>query len=347
MIWPIGQEAGATLRRALHSRERWLELSRESGLWVSTCGSLHLAYRGDEQAVLEEFADRSAGLGYECRLLTPGETRQRCPAVRAEGLLGALWSATELCVDPREAIARLTTWLQERHGVQVRTGTTVTAVDMPNLRTADGETWQVRRTVVCSGVDFETLFPQVYAGSGVRRCKLQMMRTVPQPAGFRLGVHLASGLTLCHYASFQSCPSQAELRRRFEDESPEFLRYGIHVMASQNALGEVIIGDSHEYDEAIEVFDKSCIDDLILGYLGGMVDLPDWTLAARWHGLYAKHPSLPLFTAEPQPAAHIVAAPGGAGMTLAFGWADELWDVWEGNAGRPADAANVLGADRQ
>ena len=54
------------------------------------------------------------------------------------------------------------------------------------VHTGDGQTWDVERVLVCSGVDFRTLFPEVFATAGIRRCKLQMMRTVPQPAGFRL-----------------------------------------------------------------------------------------------------------------------------------------------------------------
>jgi glycine/D-amino acid oxidase-like deaminating enzyme len=101
-------------------------------------------------------------------------------------------------------------------------------------------------------------------------------------------------------------------------------------MAAQNHLGEVVIGDSHEYDEAIAPFDKRRIDELILDYLRRMIDLRDWTIAEHWHGLYARHPTLPVFTANPQPGVHIVAAPGGAGMTMSFGTAEELWDAWEG-----------------
>src|SRR6187200_1938687 len=64
MIWPIGQPAGEMRQIALASRERWLRLSREAGLWVNPCGSIHLAHRADEWDVLEEFQDEAAHLGY-------------------------------------------------------------------------------------------------------------------------------------------------------------------------------------------------------------------------------------------------------------------------------------------
>jgi FAD dependent oxidoreductase TIGR03364 len=326
MIWPIGQPGGALHERAMHSRRQWLELSERAGVWVAKCGSLHLGYRRDELAVLEEFATRAPGLRFECRLLSPHETLNRCPAVNPDGLLGALWSPTECCVDPRQAIARIPEWLRDTLGVELHFGTVVTTLDMPHLRTADGQTWRINRAMICGGADFETLFPGVFAASGLRRCKLQMMRTLAQPSGWRLGPHLAGGLTLCHYASFAACPSLTALQRRIADEMPEFVRHGIHVMASQNQLGEVILGDSHEYDDAVTPFDKAEIETMILDYLSGMVRLPERRIAARWNGTYAKHPSLPLFLAEPQPGAVIMTAPGGAGMTMSFGHAEMYWE---------------------
>lgn len=331
MVWPIGQPPGERLALARRSRELWLELARETGIWVHLCGSLHLAFEDNEWAVLNEFAARSAGWGYECELLSPAATLERCPAVRGEGLRGALASASECCVDPREAIARLPHFLSEKHGVRFHFGRPVVGVDAGRLTTSDGDTHSAERILVCSGSDFETLFPQVFARSGLRRCKLQMMRTAAQPGGWRLGPHVAGGLTLCHYEAFAECPSLERLRRRIAETMPEYVRYGIHVMASQNQLGEVVIGDSHEYDDDIDLFDKAEIDDLILSYLDRLIRLPERAIASRWHGVYAKHAARPIFTGQPQTGVFLRVAPGGAGMTLSFGLAEAFFDA--GGAG--------------
>ena len=325
MIWPIGQAPGADYARAVRSRARWLELKAKAGLWVAECGSLHAVYHDDEDAVLREFAVRAPALGGACAYLAPQEVVQRFPTVNPDGLKGALYSPTELAVNPPDAVARVPRYLAEVHGVHLRLGVAVTSVEMPRVRTAGGETWRADRVFVCSGTDFETLFPAAFAASGIRRCKLQMMKTRPQPGGWRLGPHLAGGLTLCHYKAFEVCDTLGAVRSRVVATMPEYVKYGIHVMAAQHNGGEVVIGDSHEYDADIDLFDKPRIDELILDYLRGLVRLPDWHIATRWHGVYAKHPTQLFVTTEPQPGCVIAVAPGGAGMTLSFGLAEDWW----------------------
>lgn len=327
MIWPIGQRPGEEYQRALRSRQRWLELRDQAGLWVAECGSLHVAHHDDENEVLREFAAAGAKLGVACEYLTAAEAVKRAPAVDTPGLQGALYSPTELAINSPAAVARLPHFLAETYGVQLRLGVAVTNVSMPEVHTAVGERWRADRVFVCSGSDFASLFPEVLSTAGIRRCKLQMMRTRPQPNHWRLGPHLAGGLTLAHYKSFEVCRSLGALKARIAATMPDYVRYGIHVMAAQNDQGEVIIGDSHEYDADISPFDKPEIDELILAYLRPRLNLPDWHIAARWHGIYAKHPTKSFVTAEPQPGCVIAVAPGSTGMTMSFGLAADWWET--------------------
>lgn len=327
MIWPVGQEPGVVHDRALRTRETWLDVAKRAGIWCQPVGSVHLAYHDDEAQVLAEFCDKAPALGYDVEYCSPAGILEHTQAVRRDGLLGGMWSPTELCVDPREAIATLPAWLEQEHSVQFRFGSPVVRVDLPKVHTTR-ETWQAERVVVCSGADFSTLYPDTFSASGLRLCKLQMMRTRTQPDGWRLGPHLAGGLTLRHYAAFRMCPSLVDLQQRVIRESPEFDRWGIHVMASQNGIGEITIGDSHEYDEAITPFDRDEIDELILGYLKGFLVAPTLDIAERWHGIYPSHPDRAEFVADVAPGVKVVNGVGGAGMTTSFGLADEVFDAW-------------------
>lgn len=320
MLWPIGQPAGHMREMALRSREFWLELLPKAGLWHERTGSLHLAYQEDEAQVLREFAERADGT---VELLAVAEVARRSPAVKTAQLKAAMWSPTETCVDPRQVIAELPAWLSKEYGVQFEFGTAVSAYDQPTI-TAGGRSYEAKQLFVCSGDDFQSLFPDAYADAGLLRCKLQMMRSQSYAGRLRLGPMLAGGLTLRHYKNFQDCPTLAAVRERVAREAPEYDEFGIHVMASQNGLGELVLGDSHEYDDAIQPFDRPRIDQLILDYLHTFLDVPDLQIAARWHGTYAKHPKESYLVKRPAPGTTCVTAVGGAGMTLSFGLADQV-----------------------
>jgi FAD dependent oxidoreductase TIGR03364 len=338
MVWPIGQPAGEWHAIALASRERWLELGAAGAVWLKPCGSIHLAHRRDEWDVLEEFHARSAELGYECSLLTADEVLARSAAAKREGLLGGLLSPAELCVNPRQVTRTLPRWLNEQYDVRFCFETAVQNIEpLAHSRlqlTTDSETHApFDRVIVCGGTDCRLLFPQLFADAKLPLCKLQMLKTIAQPAGWRLGPHLASGLTLRHYRNFEICRSLAALKERVAAETPELDRYGIHVMASQNDAGEVILGDSHEYDAEAEPFDKPLIDNLILRELQKIMHLPDWTIAERWHGFYVKNPAAPIFEAEPLAGVHVSTGLGGSGMTMSFGLAQRAWQTWSNEPG--------------
>ncbi|MBC7928138.1 MAG: TIGR03364 family FAD-dependent oxidoreductase [Bryobacteraceae bacterium] len=321
LLWPIGQPAGERHSLAMRSREIWLEVLQSANLPYYPTGSLHVARTAAEQQVLQEFAEIGPDLGYPCEWLDAASTLGKSAAVRPDGLAGALHSPTEITVDPRLTITGLASLLASTD-VQFCFNTAVTAIEGSTVVTP-GKKWHAERIFVCNGDDFSTLFPDLFAQSGITRCKLQMLRTVPQPRDWKLGPALAGGLTLRFYQSFRICPSLPTLAEQFARQMPEYERWGIHVMASQGADGSVTLGDSHEYGNAVDIFDKTRIDDLILQYLQTFCVLPDLRIAQRWHGVYGKHPDLAYFRAKPEPGVHIVTGTGGAGMTLSFGIADE------------------------
>lgn len=325
MIWPIGQPAGPMLDVALRARAAWCELAEHGALEVEACGSLHLAYRQDEWDVLQEFHQQGT---HQVELVAAEEVRRRAPFVQPEKLIGGLWSDTELRVDPRTAAANIRAWLVREWGISCKFGTAVSQVIGDQVVASNGEKWQADRIVVCSNTDFQTLFPDVLHASGLRRCKLQMLQAQNEVAAPHPAPHIASGLTLRHYTSFEDCPSLPRLRQRIASETPELDRFGIHVMASCFPSGRVILGDSHEYDDQITPFDDPSIDELILRELRTLLDMRQWRVTARWHGLYAKHSQLPVFRQSIGDHVEIFAGTGGAGMTLAFGLAQQAWDLW-------------------
>jgi D-hydroxyproline dehydrogenase subunit beta len=322
MVWPIGQPAGEMLRLSLRSRELWLEILDLAKMTRRETGSLHVTYRADEAAVAQEFAELGPGLGYACSWLKACEVLERSDAIQADGLAGGLWSNTEFTVDPRQIMQSLPGFLEERYKVRFMFGTAVTAIEHPVLQTGYGE-WHADTIIVCSGEDFETLYPQHFAASGLTRCKLQMMRTAAQPNGWQLGPSLAAGLTLRFYPAFQVCTMLPALSRRIAEETPEFDRWGIHALVSQTADGALTLGDSHEYGLAVDIFNKEEIDELILRYTRQFLRAPDLTISERWYGVYAKHPDKPLVVMQPEDGVRIVASPGGSGMTLSFGVAEQ------------------------
>lgn len=323
MVWPIGQPIGSLLDRALRSREIWVEVASLAGFHLDQCGSLHLAYRQDEMDVLQEFVDTRRDDKYSIALLTPAQVAEKSSAAVMDGLLGALWSATEAIVDPREAIAKLPNFLTTDYGVEFRFNNVVTDISYPNF-VAGGEEWTCDRLYVCSGTDFETLYPSVYQQSGITKVKLQMLRTVPQPNHWRLGPALCAGLTLTHYTAFAHCLSLTSLKARIQAETPYFVEWGIHVMVSQNALGELTIGDSHEYGLNPDPFDRTDLNQYILEYFKCFAQPPLLSIAQTWHGIYAKIPNQTELVVHPEPGVTIVNAPGGAGMTLSFGLAEQV-----------------------
>ncbi len=181
---------------------------------------------------------------------------------------------------------------------------------------------------ICSGADFETLYPEKFAALELTKCKLQMMRFMNTDKQFKIGTSLCGGLSLIHYESFKVAPSLPLLKKRYQDELNECLRVGIHVMVSQNGKGELTVGDSHEYGSTFDPFDEAYINELIISYLKTFADTNNWQLTQSWHGIYPKmaNGETDIFL-EANKGVYIINGLGGAGMTLFFGFDEEIIDA--------------------
>lgn len=324
MVWPIGQPSGFLYESALRSRAAWQEISRAGAFWHEEAGSLHLAYQADEWQVLQELFE-TYHKERPVQLLSREEVLQKSPAVVGEQLMGGLYSADEVIVNPKKAIAAIPAYLQEKYKTRFLFNKVVSRIDGTTVWCGK-ESFEADLVVLCSGADFETLYPELFSSLSITKCKLQMMR-LQAPGSWRIGPALCGGLSLAHYKSFEAAPSLVALKQRFRQEMKEYLDWGIHVMVSQNEAGELTIGDSHEYGLTLDPFDRSDINNLIVDYLKKFAQFPQWNLLESWNGIYAKLTNgEPYLFLNPDPGVYLFNGLGGAGMTLSFGLAEKLME---------------------
>lgn len=324
MVWPIGQPDGLLYERALKSRSAWKSICDEAGIWYDTSGSVHLAHHADEWTVLQELQE-AFGKHRPVRLLSKEETSGICPAAQTEGLMGALHSKDELIINPVQTIAALPAYLTEKYGVEFLWGKCVSYIHDATVYVGNHETYEADLVFICSGADFETLYPEEFSKLPLTKCKLQMMRLVAQPGNWKMGAALCGGLSLTHYKSFSAAASLPLLKERYENEMAAYVEYGIHVMASQHDTGQITIGDSHEYGITHDPFDRDEINTLILDYLKKIACFKNWQVAESWNGIYPKltNGDTEIFY-SPEQGVYVLNGLGGAGMTLSFGLAEEI-----------------------
>jgi FAD dependent oxidoreductase TIGR03364 len=324
MLWPIGQPDGQLYDRAIRSREIWKEYLNTSSIPFNSCGSLHLAYSMEEWDVLEELSNIFSNSGRPVSLLTPEQIGNRFDGINQNHLKGGLFSNDEVIIDPREGIRNLPHYLNQKFGIEFIWGTAISRVK-PGSVFSGSARFDADLIFICSGADFEVLYPEVFKQQEITKCKLQMMRFVSDKPNYKLGTSICGGLSLLHYKSFTASKALEILKAKLENELPDHLKWGIHVMVSQNMKGELTVGDSHEYGLDFDPFDRQFINQLILDYLKNLVNIDQWKLIETWNGIYPKMTNGKTdLHIEVENGVHILNGIGGNGMTLSFGFAEEI-----------------------
>ena len=323
MVWPIGQPDGVLYNRAIRTKQIWKEIADSVGIWYDEVGSLHLAYHDDEWKVLQELFEIFSANGRQVKLMDPENILHTYKGINPENLKGGLFSSAEMIVDPREAIEKIPDYLTEYLDVSFIWNTTITEINGNQLK-AGSQQFHADMIFVCSGPDLETLYPELLADQPLTKCKLQMMRFVPEENDWRIGTSICGGLSLIHYPSFKVAPSLQKLQSRYNAEMGVYLDNGIHVMVSQNEKGELTVGDTHEYAHTFDPFDKTHLNKKIRTYLKTFAISDNWEMVQSWHGILAKMTnSATELILHPSPNVYIINGLGGNGMTLSFGLAEE------------------------
>jgi FAD dependent oxidoreductase TIGR03364 len=328
-----GSLAGDWHRRGNESIAIYRELASQAGFEFRPCGSLYHVTTPGEAAVLEEFARLGPEQGCRCELLSPAHAAALHPQLNREHVRLALFFPNDARVEPRGLFRRLIPWLTRELAVEYRPATVAVDVTAHGgeacVRTAAGAVFRARHAVVCNGSDLRTLFPEHFAAADFERCKLQMLRTVPQPT-LPMPTTLASGLTLRRYPAFRICPSWDRLKD--EPAAPGVLERGIHVLMVQDADGSFVVGDSHEVStgDLSEILDTQT-EALILSEARKLARLASWDITERWHGIYGMPRDAELYRERFDGVIHLVTGIRGKGMTTGPAVARETIDSLAGD----------------
>ena len=315
-----GQQAGECWRRAMRSKDIWIEVAGAAKIPILQRGLLVIARRREARDVLEEFL--LTEMGGDCRLVEPNGLADFGSGLRANEFAGALFSPHELRVESRDAIPQLAAYLAERHGVAFLRQTTVLSACPPRLETSGGPI-EAETIVVCPGDDFTTLRADRIAQYGLTRCKLHMLRARLESIDAGLPA-VMSDLGMIRYLGYSERPAAQALKAKLLTEQRAHIDAGVHLIAVRSANGSLVLGDSHHYALTPDPFAPSYIDELILDEFARVFAGPAPTIVERWTGTYASGLDRLMLIDRPCDAMRIVLITSGTGASTSFAIAEEV-----------------------
>ncbi len=319
----LSHPEGIWRQYALESRKFYQEIQAETDISFQQRDGLYLANSNTEWQVLQEFADLSSKHVIPSQLVSKDQLAQNYQYLNTDRLKGGLLLTEDYSVEPSLVGNALLDLARTHHNIRVLTNACVTQVRSADrhvsLTLADGQYFSAKKMLIAHGDVTDILYPNVLKDAGLKRCTLQMAKTLPFHQS--LNASLYSGLSIRRYPAFEICPSFNTL---MQASVPEIVdAYGIHILIKQTADGSLIIGDSHEYhplDEAPQFHQREGLNRFITDYCHDQLGITLPAIQERWNGYYLTHPTDPVFTAEPDPNIHIVSSIAGKGMTTGPGF---------------------------
>lgn len=306
-------------------------IDQQCPISVRQNGSTYIASDSEELALIEELHEINRQHEYTSELWTAQQCRRRYPNLRSDYCQGGLFFPEEISVNPALMIHKLWNHLIDDPQLELGFRSYVNRIETSDngnsvtVTTADGKRRCATLVIVCSGSDFQLLYPELFRESDLELVRLQMMRLKPQP-DIQIPGNVLTGLSIRRYESFAQCPSWHEIKSR--EAADSFAnRWGIHILFKQETDGGIILGDSHEYvsaaeDDAFFHELRSDINEYFLTEAEKIFELPAWDVESTWAGQYCqtKDPS-GIFKTIIDDRIHIVTGIGGKGMTSSAGFA--------------------------
>ncbi len=320
---------------------KWQNFGRESlniykdiqckcDITVRNNGSVYIASNDDEVQLIEELHQINQANSYQSQLLTKAQCLNKYSGLSDTYCKAGLFFPEEVTVEPRIMIHRLHTYMKNQPNFDIHYNTLAIQITENNMGveviTANQNNFKAEKIVVCSGKEFNLLYPDTFKKSDLELVKLQMLLTKPQ-SNFKLEGSILTGLTIRRYESFTECPSFDAIKSREDAEAFE-RKWGIHILFKQRTDGSVIIGDSHEYIDAKDTDDMALdlyqdVDDFMIQEAKKIINLPTFDIQQRWFGMYVQCKTQDIFNEKIGERVHIVTGIGGKGMTGSAGFAKE------------------------
>ena len=309
------------------SLEIYKSLQTASDLSLSPNGSIYLASDEEELQLIEELNAINKQNDYPSQLLGPQACYERYPNLVSGYCKGALFFPEEISVNPRLMIHRVHSYLRQHPNFSLYTNTLIKELDSAgiNCKATDlqGNNYWGEKALVCSGAEFEWLFPELFNASDIEMVKLQMLRLKPQQ-NIHIPGNILTGLSIRRYESFQECPSYKSIKAK-EDSNSFWKKWGVHILFKQEADGSIILGDSHEYadvqmKDGIDFYLREEITRYFINEGAKIFNLEHWEIDDQWLGIYSQCKTQDIFQHNIDDKIYIVTGIGGKGMTASPGF---------------------------
>lgn len=305
---------------AQRSRIGWLETADRYGIPVLQTGTVVLADRPEAEAVLADLAQARPD---EVVMLTAGQVGRLTGGLASDVVIAGAHLPADLRVDPRTTVQRLATALAG-DGVGFGWRHQVNSIDDRGDRVVvetNRGRFEAGLVIGCVGHDLDHLMAAAADAQGVRRCWLTMMCL--GPTGVRLDPAVLTVTSMLRYGAFAEAAAYPELAASVQADRPELLDRVANVMATQLPDGSLILGDSHDYGQAVVPFLDARTEGLLHAEMSRLLRIAGAPVVERWQGVYADSRATDLVTYAPSPGVRFVTVTSGIGMTLSFGLAEQ------------------------